>query len=164
MVERFFRELTEKQLKRGVFNSVKELQESVMTFIEKHNKAPAPYIWTKSATDILEKVKRGRASLNKLQTVWRRTLVEIIKKGVYKGESRDLFGDEFFSCGKLSNSDIVRIYDALELDVDSEDDAIKAAKEITPLLAKCPGFGEFNKQKTEWLGIQRTYIKRKSQN
>ena len=38
-------------------------------FAEKHNKAPAPYIWTKSATDILEKVKRGREKLNKLQTV-----------------------------------------------------------------------------------------------
>jgi transposase len=69
MVERFFRDLTEKQLRRGVFSSVDELQEAVMTFIEKHNKAPAPYIWTKSATDILEKVKRGREKLNKLQTV-----------------------------------------------------------------------------------------------
>jgi hypothetical protein len=69
MVERFFRELTDKQLRRGMFRSVKELQESVMTFIEKHNKAPAPYIWTKSATDILEKVKRGRERLYKLQTV-----------------------------------------------------------------------------------------------
>ena len=69
MVERFFRDLTEKQLRRGVFSSVKELKESVMSFIEKHNKAPAPYIWTKSATDILEKVKRGREKLNMLQTV-----------------------------------------------------------------------------------------------
>jgi len=69
MVERFFRELTDKQLRRGVFSSVKDLQESVMAFIEQHNKAPAPYIWTKSATDILEKVKRGREKLNKLQTV-----------------------------------------------------------------------------------------------
>jgi len=40
-----------------------------MGFVEKHNKAPAPYIWTKSATDMLEKVKRGREKLNKLQTV-----------------------------------------------------------------------------------------------
>ena len=69
MVERFFRELTDKQLRRGVFSSVNDLQTSVMTFIEKHNKDPAPYIWTKSATDILEKVKRGREKLNKLQTV-----------------------------------------------------------------------------------------------
>jgi len=69
MLERFFRELTEKQLKRGVFGTVEELEQSVMTFIETHNKAPAPYIWTKSASEILEKVKRGRATPNKLQTV-----------------------------------------------------------------------------------------------
>ena len=69
MVERFFRDLTDKQLRRGVFSSVKELQEAVMTFIEKHNKAPAPCIWTKSATDILEKVKRSKEILNKLHTV-----------------------------------------------------------------------------------------------
>jgi transposase len=69
MVERFFRELSEKQLKRGVFRSVKELEQSVMSFIDTHNAAPAPYIWTKSASDILEKVKRGREKLNKLQTV-----------------------------------------------------------------------------------------------
>lgn len=69
MVERFFRELTEKQLRRGVFTSVKELNESVMTFIDRHNEAPAPYIWTKSANDILEKVKRGRKRLNKLHAV-----------------------------------------------------------------------------------------------
>ena len=62
-------ELTEKQLKRGVFGTVEELEQSVMTFIETHNKAPAPYIWTKSASEILEKVKRGRATPNKLQTV-----------------------------------------------------------------------------------------------
>lgn len=66
MVERFFRELSEKQLKRGVFRSVKELEQSVMSFIETHNEAPAPYIWTRSASDILEKVKRGREKLNKL--------------------------------------------------------------------------------------------------
>jgi transposase len=69
MVERFFRELSEKQLKRGVFRSVKELEQSVMWFIDTHNEAPAPYIWTASASDILEKVKRGREKLNKLQTV-----------------------------------------------------------------------------------------------
>jgi len=69
MVERFFRELSEKQLKRGVFRSVEELEQSVMSFIEIHNEAPAPYIWTKSASDILEKVKRGREKLDKLQTV-----------------------------------------------------------------------------------------------
>ena len=69
MVECFFRELTDKQFRRGVFSSVKELQVAVMGFIEKHNKAPAPYIWTKSAPDILEKVKSGREKLKSYKPV-----------------------------------------------------------------------------------------------
>lgn len=69
MVERFFRDLSEQQLRRGVFRSVSELEEAVMSYIEKHNEAPAPFIWTRSAQDILEKVKRGRQTLNKLQSV-----------------------------------------------------------------------------------------------
>lgn len=68
MVERFFRELADKQLKRGVFHSVAELEQALNDFIDKHNRAPAPYIWTKSASDILEKVKRGREKLNTLQS------------------------------------------------------------------------------------------------
>ena len=69
MVERFFRDLTDKQLRRGVFKSVPELEHAVMQFIDVYNKSPAPFIWTKSASDILEKVKRGRDKLNKLQSV-----------------------------------------------------------------------------------------------
>lgn len=69
MVERFFRDLSEQQLRRGVFHSVSELEQAVMAYIEKNNEAPAPFIWTKSANDILEKVKRGRQALNKLQSV-----------------------------------------------------------------------------------------------
>jgi hypothetical protein len=68
MVERFFRDLTEQQLRRGVFHSVPELEQALMDYIARHNQAPAPFIWTKSANDILEKVKRGRETLNKLQT------------------------------------------------------------------------------------------------
>lgn len=69
MVERFFRDLSERQLRRGVFRSVQELEQAVMEYIDKHNRDPAPFIWTKSAQDILEKVKRGRQTLNKLQSV-----------------------------------------------------------------------------------------------
>ena len=69
MVERFFRDLSEQQLRRGIFRSVSELEQAVMAYIEKNNEAPAPFIWTKSANDILEKVKRGRQTLNKLQSV-----------------------------------------------------------------------------------------------
>jgi hypothetical protein len=63
------RDNTDKQLKTCVFNNVKEHQEPDMTYIEKHNNAPAPYLWSRSATDILEKLKRGRATLNRLQIV-----------------------------------------------------------------------------------------------
>jgi len=59
MIKQFFRELTDKQLRRGVFTSVPELEQAGLHFIDMHNKAPAPFIWTKSANDILEKVKRG---------------------------------------------------------------------------------------------------------
>lgn len=69
MVERFFRDLSEQQLRRGVFASVPDLEASVLSYIDKHNDAPAPFIWTCSAQDILAKVKRGRRTLNKLQTV-----------------------------------------------------------------------------------------------
>ena len=68
MVERFFRDLTEKRLRRGVFKSVAELAEAITEYIRKHNKAPNPFVWTATATDILEKVSRGRKKLDMLQT------------------------------------------------------------------------------------------------
>lgn len=68
MVERFFRDITENQLRRGVFKSVKDLTEAIETYIDRHNENPKPFIWTAKANDILEKVKRGREKLNKLQS------------------------------------------------------------------------------------------------
>jgi transposase len=66
MVERFFRDLTEKQLSRGVFHSVAQLEATILTAIEQHNANPRPFIWTKKASDILEKVTRARRSLDKV--------------------------------------------------------------------------------------------------
>ena len=63
MVERFFRDLTEKQLRRGVFRNVEELLDSIGAYIDNHNRQPKPFIWTAKASDILEKVKRARAVL-----------------------------------------------------------------------------------------------------
>ena len=63
MVERFFRDLTEKRLRRGVFRNVEELLESIGEFIDNHNRQPKPFIWTAKASDILEKVKRAQAAL-----------------------------------------------------------------------------------------------------
>src|SRR5665213_2343566 len=64
LIERFFRDLTENQLQRGVFTSVEQLQTSIFDYIQQHNTQPKPFIWTAKATDILEKVKRGKAALH----------------------------------------------------------------------------------------------------
>jgi transposase len=65
MVERFFRELTQNRLRRGVFRDVEELITAIETYIDHHNDNPKPFIWTARAADILEKVKRARRVLNK---------------------------------------------------------------------------------------------------
>ena len=57
-VERWFAELTRKQLQRGVHTSTKRLEADVRSFIDKHNRNPKPFKWTKSADDILASVKR----------------------------------------------------------------------------------------------------------
>ena len=68
MVERFFRDLTGNRLRRGVFHDVKELTMAIGEYIDKHNQSPKPFIWTAKATDILEKVKRSRSSLDNRQS------------------------------------------------------------------------------------------------
>ena len=69
MVERFFRDLTANRLKRGVFESVDALVDAIHEYIDHHNQSPKPFIWTATAQDILEKVKRARSKLDKLQSI-----------------------------------------------------------------------------------------------
>jgi len=68
MVERFFRDLTQRELKRGVFTSLRQLEDALTDYVVRHNENPKPFIWTAKASDILEKVKRARASLDKGRT------------------------------------------------------------------------------------------------
>ena len=56
-IERWFAELTRKQIQRGVHTSVKQLEADIRTFIDLHNKNPKPFKWTKSADQILASVK-----------------------------------------------------------------------------------------------------------
>ncbi|MBL3591379.1 MAG: IS630 family transposase [gamma proteobacterium endosymbiont of Lamellibrachia anaximandri] len=63
LVERFFGLLTQKQLKRGVFTSVGELEKAIRQFIDQHNQAPEPFVWTKSVDQILEKIGRAKVAL-----------------------------------------------------------------------------------------------------
>ena len=69
LVERWFREITDKRIRRGVFRSVKELVAAITEYIEKHNQAPKAFTWTAKAEAILDKVRRARAVLDKMQTV-----------------------------------------------------------------------------------------------
>jgi transposase len=64
MVERFFRDLTTERLRRGVFTSVPELVKAIDEYVARHNVDPKPFIWTKSARDILQKVIRTNARLS----------------------------------------------------------------------------------------------------
>jgi transposase len=64
MVERFFRDLTEQRLRRGIFRDVEELIMAIGNYIDKHNDNPKPFVWTAKASDVLEKVKRARAVLD----------------------------------------------------------------------------------------------------
>jgi len=65
MVERFFRDITDKRIRRGVFTSVPDLEAAINEYINVHNGKPKPFIWTAKASDILAKVTRARAALNK---------------------------------------------------------------------------------------------------
>ncbi len=56
LVERWFALLTERQLRRGVHRSTKELKAAIDEFIEDHNRAPKPFIWHKTADQILDSV------------------------------------------------------------------------------------------------------------
>jgi transposase len=69
MVERFFRDLTVNRLRRGVFRDELELVRAIDSYVDHHNENPKPFIWTASAKDILEKVKRARKSLVNVQSV-----------------------------------------------------------------------------------------------
>ncbi len=63
LVERWFRELTEKALRRGVFHSVPDLIAAIEAYLDAHNENPKPFVWTATADDILAKVARGRVAL-----------------------------------------------------------------------------------------------------
>lgn len=57
-MERWFAELTRKQLRRGVHRPIADLEADIATFIETHNEDPKPYRWVKSADEIGASVKQ----------------------------------------------------------------------------------------------------------
>lgn len=66
LIERWFAELTRKRIKRGVFRSVPELVSTIQEFIRTNNDQPQPFVWTKRADQILEKLKHCKAVIETL--------------------------------------------------------------------------------------------------
>ena len=64
MVEIFFSKLTDKAIRRGIFHSVPDLIDAIETYLAAHNRTPEPFQWTATADQILEKVRRGRVTLD----------------------------------------------------------------------------------------------------
>jgi len=66
LVERWFREITDKRIRRGVFKSVDDLVVAIMDYLAANNAAPKPFVWTASMETILTKVKRANEVLETL--------------------------------------------------------------------------------------------------
>ena len=68
LVERFFRDLTDKRIRRGAFKSVPDLIAAISDYIDGHNESPRPFVWKAKAETIIEKVRRARLALDKTPT------------------------------------------------------------------------------------------------
>jgi transposase len=68
LLERWFRDLTDKRIRRGVFKSVPDLIAAIATYIDHHNTEPKPFVWTAKAEDIIAKYRRAKAVLDNVQT------------------------------------------------------------------------------------------------
>jgi transposase len=67
LVERWFRELTDKAIRRGSFVSVPDLKRAIDEFLTAWNEDPRPFIWTASVEQIIEKIGRARAKMEQLE-------------------------------------------------------------------------------------------------
>jgi len=65
LVERWLRYLTDQAIRRGIFRSVPELIAAIEAYLDASNTDPGPFAWTATAEQILEKVRRGRVTVNR---------------------------------------------------------------------------------------------------
>src|SRR5467141_2136779 len=67
LVERWFRELTEKAIRRGSFLSVPDLKQAIEAFMQAWNKNPKPFIWSATVEDIIKKIDRARVKMEQIK-------------------------------------------------------------------------------------------------
>jgi phage-related protein len=65
-VERWFALLTQRAIKLGAHTSTNQLERAIRDFIDAHNQAPKPFVWTKPADDILASISRFAAQTSKI--------------------------------------------------------------------------------------------------
>ena len=66
MVERWFREITDKRLRRGTFESERALIQTIMEYIDNHNQNPKAFVWTASQDVIMKKIAINKEALDAL--------------------------------------------------------------------------------------------------
>ncbi|MFZ0448213.1 MAG: IS630 family transposase [Desulfatiglandaceae bacterium] len=66
LIERWFGEITRRRIRRGVFHSVPELIAAIEEYVRLNNQNPKPFVWTKKADQILEKINRCKATMETL--------------------------------------------------------------------------------------------------
>lgn len=73
LLERWFAELTNKQLRRGAHRSVAQLETAIREFIDAHHTDPKPFVWTKTANEILASIARFAQRTTGAQVISRTT-------------------------------------------------------------------------------------------
>jgi transposase len=68
LIERWFRDLTDKRIRRGAFRSVAQLIRAILDYVAAHNDHPKSFVWTAKVEDVLAKVRRARAVLDKISS------------------------------------------------------------------------------------------------
>jgi len=68
LVERWFNELTDNRLRRGRFTSVADLVDAIILWAERWNDDPQPFVWHKTAAEIIEDVQCGRTTLHQIKS------------------------------------------------------------------------------------------------
>ena len=67
LVERFFAEITAKRIRRGSYTSVDDLEGAIYDYLLQHNAKPKPFVWSKSAEDILTRERRALDALDQIR-------------------------------------------------------------------------------------------------
>lgn len=69
LIERWFRNLTDERIRRGVFRSVDALITEISSYIDHHNQDPKPFVWTATPERLVQKFRHSRAAVDKMQSV-----------------------------------------------------------------------------------------------